>query len=243
MTPRITRVLVVALAATLAATSLGCGLISQAKKLVDNAQTLSDFADRLGKAEKLTYTAEYNVTDGDPVKLVQKPPNVAFIAKDSRFIFTSDALFFCDTEQGVLTCQKEPNQSSSMDTADSGLVAGVAGPGFVTPEFALAIILAASIVPGAKVTQSEKTIAGQSSKCASATGLEAAADNGDKDAPKEFTVCVTDAGVLASFTGTSISGEKKGIEMTKYSTSADEGAFAPPAGAKIVDVTTIEPTP
>ena len=57
-------------------------------------------------------------------------------------------------------------------------MAGVAGPGFVTPELALGLILAAALVPGAKVEQSEKTIAGQSSKCATATGLEAAAQAG-----------------------------------------------------------------
>jgi hypothetical protein len=119
----------------------------------------------------------------------------------------------------------------------------VTGPAFITPEFALALILAAALVPGAKVTQSDKTIAGRSSKCASATNLEATAQEGDTDVPKEFTVCVTDDGVLASFSGTSTAGEVKAIELTKYSASADAAAFAPPEGAKIVDVTQIQPSP
>lgn len=242
MTPRLTsRVLTVALATTLAAGTLGCGLISQAKNLVDNAKTLSDFAENLGKAQTLTYTADYKMASGETVTLVQQPPNSAFIAKDSRFIFTSEALFLCDTQAAVLTCQKSPNNSSEMSSADSGLAAGVGGPGFITPELALGLILAASIVPGASVEQSSKTIAGQSSKCATATGLEKAAQDGDTDIPKEFTVCITDDGILASFSGVSTTGETTGIELTKYSGAADATLFAPPAGAKVVDVTQIQP--
>jgi len=240
MTPRISRLLIAGLATTVAVASMGCGMLDQAKNFVDNAQVLSDFADRLGKAQNLTFTAEYTTTDGDTVTLVQQPPNTALIAKDGRFIFTSEATFLCTTEQAVLTCQKSPNDASPTGD-DSGLAAGVAGPGFVTPELALGLILAASLVPGAKVEQSEKTIAGQSSKCASATGLEAAAQEGDTDVPKEFTVCITDAGILASFSATSTTTEYKAIELTKYSDSADTSAFEPPADAKIVDVTQIQP--
>jgi hypothetical protein len=241
MTSRRSKVLVVALATTLAVASMGCGLIGQAKDLVDNATALSDFAERLGRAQTLTYTAEYSTGGSDTVTLVQQPPNVAYLAKDSRFMFTAESVFLCSTEQAVLTCQKSPNSSSTMGSTDGGLVAGVAGPGFITPELALGLILAAALVPGATVTQSDKTIAGQSSKCASATNLEAAAEEGDTDVPKEFTVCVTDDGVLASFSGTSTAGEVKAIELTKYSDTADAAAFAPPEGAKIVDVTQIQP--
>ncbi len=241
MTPRIPRVLVVALATTLAAGTIGCGVLNQAQDLVNNAQVLSDFADRLGKAQTLTYTADYVTPDGSTVTLAQQPPNTAFIAKDSLFIFTKDAIILCSTEKAILTCQKSANNQSTMDSSDSELMGGLGGPGFVTPEVALGLILAASLVPGAKVEQSSKTIAGQGSKCASATGLEAAAEQGDTDSPKEFTVCVTDAGILGSFTATSIAGEQIGIELTKYSDTADVALFAPPAGAKIVDVTQIQP--
>ncbi len=239
MTPRISRALIAGLATTVAVASMGCGMLDQAKNLVDNAQVLSDFADRLGKAQNLTFTAEYTTSDGDKVTLVQQPPNTALVAKDGRFIFTTEATFLCTTEQAVLTCQKSPNDTTT--GGDSGLAASVGGPGFVTPELALGLILAASLVPGAKVEQSEKTIAGQSSRCAAATGLEAAAQEGDTEVPKEFTVCITDAGILASFTATSTTAEYKAIELTSYTDTADASAFEPPADAKIVDVTQIQP--
>jgi hypothetical protein len=241
MTPRIPRVVTVALAVALAAGSLGCGVLDQAKDFADNVSALSEFADRLGKAQTLTYTAEYATEDGSTVTLVQEPPNTAYLAKDSQFIFTSSAIYLCGTEANVMTCQKSPNNSSTMDTGDSGLAAGVGGPGFITPELALGLIIAASIVPGATVTQSDETIAGQDSKCATASGLENAAEEGDTEVPKEFKVCVTDAGILASFSATSSAGEEKAIELTKYSDTADPSAFEPPAGAKIVDVTQIQP--
>jgi hypothetical protein len=239
---RTSKVLVVALATALAAGTLGCGLVSQAKNIVDNAKTLSDFADKLGKTQTLTYTAEYKTEDGASVTLVQQPPNSAYIGKDSRFIFTKEALFLCSTEQAVLTCQKSPNNAAEMNTTDSGYAAGVGGPAFITPELALALILVAAVIPGAHVEQSSKTIAGQSSKCVTATGLEKVATPGETDVPKEFAVCITDAGILASFSGTSTTGEHKAIELTKYSGSADAAVFAPPAGAKVVDVTQIEPS-
>jgi hypothetical protein len=237
---RITRVLVVGLAATLAAASLGCGLINQAKQLVGAAQILSDFANRLDKGSKLTYTAEYQVTGGEKVTLVQQPPNAAFLGKDGSFIFTADSLYLCSPEKGVMTCQKSPNNAEKVNATDAGFVAGVAGPAFITPEFALGLILAAAVVPGAKVTQSNKTVAGQKSLCATASNLDAAASPGDKDAVKDFSVCVTETGVLSSFSGTGVNGEKAAIELTSYKDSADPNAFKPPAGAKITDVTQIE---
>jgi hypothetical protein len=241
MTPRTSRVLVATLATVLGAASLGCGLIDQAKNLVDTAQVLSDFADRLGKSASLTYTADYRVKDGDTVTLVQQPPNSAFLGKTGSFIFTQEYMYVCGTEKGVTSCQRTPNQAKSVGGADAGVVAGVTGPGFVTPEIALGLIAAAAFVPGAKVETSERTIAGEKSLCANATNLDAAASPGDEDAPKDFAVCVTETGILASFSGTTTSGEKAEIELVKYSATADAKALAPPDGAKIVDVTTLEP--
>jgi len=241
MTPRTSRVLVATLASILGVTSLGCGLVDQAKNLVDTAQVLSDFADRLGKSANLTYTAEYRVTGGDSVKLVQHPPNSAFVGKSGSFIFTKDYMYVCGTEKRVTTCQRTVNNAQNVGGADAGVVAGVTGPGFVTPEIALGLIAAAAFVPGAEVATSERTIGGEKSLCANATNLEAASTPGDKDAPKDFSVCVTETGILASFSGTTAGGEKAEIELVRYAATADPKALAPPDGAKIVDVTTLEP--
>jgi len=236
-------VLIAALAVTLAVGAMGCGLISKAKQVVGTAKILSDFGDRLQNGEKLTYTATYDVVDGDPVTLTQQPPNSAYIGKSGRFIFTPTAMYLCDIEDKVLTCQKSTPTGTTVDASDSGLVAGVAGDAFVSPALALGLIAAAILVPGARVSESNKTIAGQSSRCATASNLDAAASPGDTSAPRDFTVCITDGGALASFTGTDTSGKKLGMVMTSYSTTVDAKSFQPPAGAKIVDVDQIQTPP
>jgi hypothetical protein len=241
MTPRTSRALVGSLAVALAVGSLGCGVLNQAKNIAEAASVLGDFADRLGKAATLTYTAEYQVSGGEKVTLVQQPPSAAFIGTSGRFIFTPEFMYLCGEDKGKLSCQKSPNQTGNTSAGESGFVAGVAGPGFVTPELALGLVIAAAVVPGADVSKSEKTVAGQKSLCANVTGLDAAATPGDGDAPKDFSVCVTEVGILASFSGTSTSGETISVELTGYSETADPSAFAPPAGAEIVDVTQLQP--
>lgn len=227
------------------AASLGCGLISQAKNLVQSAKILGDFADRLGKSEQLTYTAEYQVTSGDKEKvtLVQQPPNVAYLGKDgSRVILTQEFLFLCSPENGQMSCQKSANQTGTTSSAaDAGAISTVAGQGFVTPEIAIALVAAAALVPGAKVAESTKTIAGEKSLCADVTGLESAASPSDSEALQNFSVCVTESGVLASFNGALTSGEKGGVELIKFSDDVDPSAFEPPAGAEIVDLTVTAP--
>jgi len=243
-TTRTSRVFTCALALVLVGGALGCGFINSAKNFVDTAGVLSNFADRLGKAAALTFTAEYKVSGQDEkgkakeeptVKLVQQPPNAAFITDDGRFIFTSDFSYLCSTEKSTMTCQKSPNQSPDVSAADAGLIAGVAGPFFVTPEVALGLIAAAAFVPEAKVTQTDKTIAGQKSLCAEVTNLEKAASKEEKDALHDFSVCVTEDGVLASFSGSLQNGETAKVELVSYSAEADKAAFAPPKGAKIVE--------
>lgn len=244
MTPRTSRLLLATLATVLVASVMGCGIISKVQSVANAVKTLGDMADRLKAANSLTYTAKYNVDGADPVTVTQQPPNSAIIGKDGRFILNADATYLCSTEKAVLTCQKSPSVGADkVGAQDASLVAGIAGQGFISPALALGLILAASVVPGAKVEQSNQTIAGQKSLCATASNLDAAASPGDKDAPRDFSVCVSDAGVLTSFTGSDTSGDHKGVTMTSFSTTADAASFKPPAGAKIVDVTQLAPAP
>ncbi|GAA1794474.1 hypothetical protein GCM10009682_15300 [Luedemannella flava] len=239
------RVLVVVAGATALVVTLGCGVINQAKDLVDNVATLSDFADRLGKAQNLTYTAKYDIVgQGDDkarLTLAQEPPNTVFIGKNGRYLFTSEATYLCETGSGETTCTRSPSAATAAG-ADGAALATAAGGTFVSPELALGLVLAASVVPGAKVSKSEKTIADQDALCADVTGLEAAASPGDTDAVRDFSVCVTSDGVLASFSGSLSNGETTKVEMTSYQDSADAKLFEVPKGAKIVDAGAL-PTP
>ncbi|HEY0696562.1 MAG TPA: hypothetical protein VGD43_01990, partial [Micromonospora sp.] len=236
---RVARMLSIPAVVVLGAGTLGCGIIDTVQNAVDTAGVLSGFADRLGKASQLTYTAKYKLTagEGGTVTLVQAPPRSAIVNGDQRLIFTPEHMTVCDGKQ----CQQAPNTAAAAGAADAGLVAGVAGPGFVTPELALGLVAAAALVPGSDVSTANRTIAGQDSLCAEVTGIKdpnADANGGTGgELLEDFSVCVTEAGVLAAFDGKSNTGERIAIELVSYSDQASSKAFQPPAGAEVVDVT------
>jgi hypothetical protein len=223
------RIVTAAAATVIGGFSLGCGIIQNA---VDTAGTLSEFSDRLGKASGLTYTAEYK-TGETTVTLVQSPPSSAVINGDQRLIMTADAMLICDAGE----CQRAPSAAAASG-ADADLVAGVAGAGFHTPELALGLVAAAAMVPGTDVRTSKREIAGRASLCADVTGIEDP-QGGTGEMLRAFSVCVTEDGVLSAFSAESNTGEQASIELVGYSDEVDEAAFGPPAGATVVDITTL----
>jgi hypothetical protein len=243
MTTRIrsARLVLVPAALLLGLATVGCGFVQNA---IDTANTLGEFSDRLGKASELTYTAGYKVTGGEPgsgpehVTLVQQPPNTAFIAGDGKLIITPELMTSC----AKLECQQAPNLAGKAGVTDSGVLSGVAGPGFVTPELALGLVAAAALVPNTDVSTSDRTFAGQKALCADVTGIQPPpSDEPPAETIQDFSVCVTESGVLASFSGTSNTGDQIAIELVSFTSKADAKAFEPPKGANVVDVTEIQP--
>jgi hypothetical protein len=223
------------IASVLIAGTLGCGLLSKAQNVGNTLSLISQLSDRLKNAQNATYTAKYTVSGNDvtgngQVTIAQQPPNSAIISGDSAFIQTKDFLYLCSTTGGTMTCEK------SADTAtDSGASVGSMASGLMTPELAIGLLAAAAIVPGASVSTTNQTIAGQNSLCATISGLSTAGPS-DAGAPKDFTICVTDSGILASFDGTSTDNKKIKMELTSYSGTADPSLFQPPANATINDL-------
>jgi hypothetical protein len=223
-------------AAALAATALGCGVINRAKQTVGNLTAVSELAEKLKDSDKITFGATYKLFDGSTAKAAQQPPNSAVVGKDGRFIVTQEFIYLCSDEAGKTTCQKSKNTGEGqLNTSNAGLIPSVAGEGFVSAPIAVALLLAASVSPGAKVDKSEKKIAGQQSTCVKVSGIQPDTDPDTPDVT-EFSACVTDNGVLAQFDGALSDGKRASVEMTEYSSSPDASLFKPPAGATIVDV-------
>jgi hypothetical protein len=218
--------------ATAAALLLGCGFISQARQIVDAATTLAELSELLEGAAQLSYTTEYEGTGGVRVTLTQDPPNAAWRSGSQALIFTEEHLIICDDGQ----CQRSPQRSSDVRAAEAGLIGGMMGPGFVTPEMALGLVALATFVPGANVDSSERTMAGQKSHCAEVTGLDAADESGASESLRDFTICVTDRGILARFSGVSTAGEEVSVELVSFTELVDPAAFEPPAGAAVTDI-------
>lgn len=220
-----------------AVTVLGCG-VGSAKTVAPTALVLGGLADRLGEGRRLAHTATYDVTGGEPVTLVRRPPRAAFLTGRGRFVFTADRLISCTAD----TCRRAPNRTPGpnsaalgQDSAAPALVAEVTGRGFATPEEVLALVAAAALVPGARAQLSSGTIAGQDAQCAAVSGLDSASATG-QPALGDFALCVTTEGVLASFRGTLGDGRHAEIKLARLDRTTDEAAFGVPAGARVLDV-------
>lgn len=231
------RTIALATAAAVAVTAtLGCGFLSAAGNLAGNISTLSDFADKITKSEHATFQATYKLQDGTSVTVAQKPPASVTVSDKGIYLSTMDAFYLCSKESGSWVCQKSPAQGETNTAGDPGVAAAVAGDGFISAPLAVAVLTAALVVPGAKVDKSQDTIAGQKSTCAKVSNLAQAQQGNESAKVTDFTVCVTDAGVLARFAGTETDGTKANIELTQYSPTVDDSLFKPPAGAQINDV-------
>jgi hypothetical protein len=233
-----------AAAAVALAASLGCGVLSAANNAVHNISAIGDLADKINNSGTATYQADYRLDDGSTVTVAQQPPNSADVGPKARFLATADAFYLCDQDSGAWTCEKTANAGTG-DASAAVAAAGMTGNGFISAPMAVAVLTAAAIVPHAKVDMSTQNVAGQRSTCATVSNLEQAQRDQEQKI-SDFTVCVTDQGILARFSGTATDGKKAKVELTKYATAVDPGLFQPPAGATINDVTELtkpsEPT-
>lgn len=240
MTPRIRTVTYITAAAVVIATTVGCGFIGAAKKLASNLSTISDFSDKLQNGLKLTYRAEYTDTDGKKITVQQQPPNSVYINDTGPLIITADSIYSCDNSSGTMVCDKSP--LTSTDDATAAIAAsGIGAGGFLAGETGVVLLVAASVVPSAKVTKSAKKIAGQNSDCISVTNLDGT-QQGDTEL-KSFSMCITDKGIVSEFKGTDTDGKTAGTQLTSFSTSIDPSLFQPPAGATINDSSNPAPAP
>jgi len=229
------RILTAAVATVLGAGLLGCGVINQVKQTVDNVSAIGKLADRLGKSGDLTFTADYKTDDGTTTTVVQQPPKAAYLGKDSRFILTEQALYTCTGPAKKVVCQKHAVQTGQLSPGDrASYLSAVAGGGFVNTEMALALMTAASVVPGVKVAETTATVAGQKSDCLDVTGIPQDGQPNSVTA-KEFHVCVAENGLLTRFKGVGTDDKPIGVELTKYSEKVDAQAFVPPKGAQIIE--------
>jgi hypothetical protein len=223
------RVLTAVFIATLAAGTAGCGFVEQGRNLAEHDTLIDEFTALNEKAAGLTYTAKYRVTDGRQVTLVQQPPNSTVLIGGERLITTPTAVISCEPEDGGVSCLRTPVYGKL--TSD-------------VREFALArrervqpihLMISLAAFSGAPVERSEKTIAGQKAVCATTGGLDAEAQPDDPNARRDFSACVTEAGILASYRTTTDDGEPITVELMSLSDDVDAAMFAPPPGAVLYD--------
>lgn len=240
MTPRIRIVTYITAGALVIATGVGCGMLGAAKKIAGNIGTISDFSDKLQKGLTLTYHAEYKDQDGTTVTVQQQPPNSVFVTNTGPFIVTADAIYSCDNSGGTMKCDKQ-TVTGTADATAALAASSLATGGFMAGEMGIVLLVAASVVPKAKIDKSSKTIAGQESDCVKVSDLSDTSD-GNEDFVA-FSMCITDAGVVSEFSGAESDGKTVGTTMTSFSTKVDPSLFQPPAGAVIIDDSNLPTAP
>src|SRR5436190_8713476 len=126
------RIIAYTAAVALGASALGCGVINRARETVGNLTAVSQLADKLKNADKVTYGASYKLFDGSTVKVAQQPPDTAVVGKSGSFIATQDYIYLCSVEEGKNTCQRSKNTTTGqINTSNAGLIPSVAGDSFV----------------------------------------------------------------------------------------------------------------
>ncbi len=242
MSPRIRTLTYLTAGVVVIATGVGCGALSAAKKIVGNAQIMADYSEKIQKGLTATYKATYkDSSDGSDVTVAQQPPNSVYVTKTGPWIFNGNTSYLCDNSNGSMVCQKTV-YTNTADASAALASSTLGGGGLMVGELGVTLILAASVVPSAKLTQTSETVAGQKSSCVAVTNLQGTSSSGSGDL-SSFKMCITDAGIVAEFSGTDTSGKTQGSIMTSYSTSVDATLFQPPAGAQIVDANSLPTDP
>jgi hypothetical protein len=164
-------------------------------------------------AAKLTYTAEYDSTSGgktEKLRIVQKPPKSRYEQGGSIVINDGSKTVVCSDD----------SSSGKPQCLDAGADSGGGSVASFTQVFNAPTLFAGlsvlAIVPGVKVTESKKTLAGQSLDCVK---VDVSSEK------KSAESCVTSDGVMGFWDG----GDGNTFTLTQFSRSASDSEFTPPS--------------
>jgi hypothetical protein len=179
---------------------------------------VSETAIQLARVTGLTYTATYQLTGSGTATITQaqKPTRTAYSYPGGRLLETVTGTVRCDAKSACT--ETTPTPATALPLAGSRLI---------TPEAVLAMLNTAALDQDVQATSHDTTIAGRHATCLDLQRV-------DGTPASEFQLCVTNEGVLGSFTAT-IAGERFEQALTTYAEKADPTAFDLPPGAKLTD--------
>jgi hypothetical protein len=188
---------------------------------VTRTDLVAELAGQLAASASLTYTATYQLAGGGTgsIARAQDPARSAYRYSGGVVLITTAATTRCTKA----TCTMTPSPAPS-ERPPATLFADAQRHGLVTPATVLALLTAAALDPDPAVEQHDTTIAGRHATCVELKDAATA----------EFSTCITNDGVLGSFTGR-LSGTDVDMAMTNYAERVGAETFAPPPGAKLVD--------
>ncbi|WP_213452838.1 hypothetical protein [Rhizomonospora bruguierae] len=187
------------------------------------AAVVGDLAALLSTAEKLTYSAEYQLTGGAEAHIAQaqQPRRMALRFPGGMLTLTPAGLTDCTTRARRTACTRRAPARSTGLAGDVDQFADSRPRGIVPPETVVRLLTAAAADPDAVTRQYDTTIAGQHAGCVQVTRPAGA-----------FDACVTTDGILGSFTGR-VGGIEVDASLTRYRDIVDADAFDLPPGATV----------
>ena len=206
--------------------SAGCDALSGGPG-VDRADLVNDLSNRLGRAQSLTYTADYQLAGGEPASVANAdgPRRAAYTFPGGKLIVLPGATTDCRAAGAGNTCTQAPIASPEADLP-AGFTARLREHGLVTAAVVISLLNATALDSDATIAQRDTTIAGQHATCVRVEAV-------DNAAASTFEACVTTDGVLGSFTGT-VNGSRVDLAMTRYRSTVTADAFEPPPGARLL---------
>ncbi|WP_200209402.1 hypothetical protein [Micromonospora coerulea] len=222
------RVLTASVIASLTVT--GCQALDDAGQALGHADLVNDLAARMDRSLEQTWAADYQLSGGRAASIAQtkEPLRSSYTWPAGKITVTQDAVTNCTTAAGQTSCTVVPPVLTA-GKPSVAVYAEASKRGLVTPPAVIRLLTEAALDPQASITQSDTTLAGHHATCVDVTR-----------AGERFTACVTNEGVLGSFTG-SLDGRPEELALTSYTDIVDPRAFDVPAGAGVVDRRT--PTP
>jgi hypothetical protein len=207
----------------------GCGDFDDAASAqgIAGNDLVSELAAQLTVSETLTYLAGYRLAGGATAKVAQdqNPSRAAYDYPGGRVLVSADAVTLCQgARKPTCTLTAAPEAGG---TPSATVFAAAEQTGMVAPATVLALLNAAALSPDIIVKPRDTTIAGHHATCVDLNGV-------DDKRSRAFATCVTNDGVLGSFTGT-LDGKPVDVAMTEFSPRVAAHDFAPPTGASTVD--------
>ncbi|MFG1673280.1 hypothetical protein [Micromonospora sp. NPDC049282] len=216
------RVLAASVIASLSVT--GCQTLDDAGVALGRADLVNDLAARMDRALEQTWAADYQLAGGRTASIAQtaKPLRSAYTWPGGKITVTQEAVTRCASTSARTSCTVSPPVLTA--GKPSVIVYDEARKqGLVTPPAVIRLLTDAALEPDAVIKQSDTTLAGHHATCVDVA-----------NAGERFATCVTNEGVLGSFTGT-LDGKAAEVTLSRYTETVEAATFDPPAGAGVVD--------
>lgn len=205
----------------------GCSDLDDPGQGLTRNDLVADLAAQMTAAADLTYEASYQLSGGGKATVAQtkKPARTAYVYPGGKITVTTEATTECHMAKTTTCTMTAPLTAAS--PAPATVFDGAGETGLVTPATVLALLNAAVLDNDVQVDQHDTTIAGRHATCVQLAGV-------DDAAARDFTTCITNEGVLGSFSGI-LNQTRMEVAMTHYSEQVEEATFALPQSAKLVD--------